>query len=184
MAGKSTRSLSERFWAFVPDQPGMDCWEWQGSKNELGYGRMGAGGRHTGTIKAHRVAYSLCCGEIPEGLAVCHACDNPGCVNPSHLWLGTKGDNTKDMLAKGRARNGRKERTHCKHGHPFDETNTYVIPSGGRACIECRRKATREAARRRNGYGGHEVPEESRRRMSDALRVSWQKRRAGQTMTY
>lgn len=75
------------------------CWLWQGLKTAKGYGRYGKGGR-----RAHRIAYSEFIGEIPSGLLVLHSCDNPSCVNPNHLFLGTSADNTKDMVTKGRAR--------------------------------------------------------------------------------
>jgi len=75
------------------------CWEWIGSKNPKGYGCF----RVRGTLKpAHRVAYDLFVGIIPEGLRVLHKCDNRACVNPKHLWLGTNQDNTNDMISKGR----------------------------------------------------------------------------------
>jgi hypothetical protein len=72
------------------------CWEWQAGRQSKGYGTMG----HDGY--AHRLAYSMIIGEIPDGLCVCHHCDNPNCVRPSHLWVGTKADNSRDMVAKGR----------------------------------------------------------------------------------
>ena len=87
-----------KFWAKV-DKSG-ECWEWTASKRHKGYGQtrfMGRGGR-----KAHRVAWEITNGEIPNGLFVLHKCDNPGCVNPGHLFLGTNRSNIDDMLSKGR----------------------------------------------------------------------------------
>jgi len=77
------------------------CWEWQASRNKDGYGRLKIG-RYDEL--AHRVSYTIHSGSIPQGRIVCHSCDNPGCVNPKHLWLGSCGDNTQDMMRKGRHR--------------------------------------------------------------------------------
>jgi hypothetical protein len=80
------------------------CWEWIGSKRN-GYGRMIIGSRTDGTrrsMSAHRVSYELTYGKIPDGMEVCHKCDNPCCVNPEHLFVGTRQDNIDDRERKGR----------------------------------------------------------------------------------
>lgn len=76
------------------------CWIWMGALDRKGYGRHGNGGGRTAS--AHRSAYAEAFGPIPSGLAVCHRCDVPSCVNPQHLFLGTQKDNVEDMARKGR----------------------------------------------------------------------------------
>ncbi len=82
-----------------------DCWGWSGTKTE-GYGMIQSekSGR---MVLAHRVSYELAFGPISNDICVLHTCDNPPCCNPSHLWLGTRGDNNRDKAAKGRAKSGR-----------------------------------------------------------------------------
>ena len=94
------KSLSERFWAKVNRSSG--CWVWTGAKNRTGYGIIG----HGPTLRAHRVAYELTFGPIPQGMYVLHSCDNPSCVNPAHLFLGRQADNLQDMKRKGRSNRG------------------------------------------------------------------------------
>jgi len=96
-------TLQERFdqkYIISPD----GCWLWTAALNKNnGYGVIGLGGRgHANTKAAHRVSYKLHIGPIPEKLYVLHKCDNPPCVNPDHLFLGTQLDNMDDMIAKGR----------------------------------------------------------------------------------
>lgn len=76
-----------------------DCWEWLARKTHQGYGRFNLRGVN---CQANRVAWELEFGAIPEGMHVLHRCDNPSCVNPSHLWLGTNADNVADRVRKGR----------------------------------------------------------------------------------
>lgn len=84
------------------------CWIWNGAKKGVGiksYGSMTVGSRTDGTrrtVSAHRFSYEAFVGDIPDGLCVCHTCDTPSCVNPEHLFLGTKQDNTDDREMKGR----------------------------------------------------------------------------------
>jgi hypothetical protein len=95
------RPLAERFWKKVDQRADDECWPWTAAHNQLGYGVIRENGRN---LFAHRVAYELTFGPIPEGLVICHVCDNGECCNPMHLWAGTMRENTEDMLVKGRAR--------------------------------------------------------------------------------
>jgi hypothetical protein len=94
-------SREERFWEKVVRGDG--CWEWLAKKNNKGYGMFG-GRKVDGFVLAHRVAYELTHGAIPKGRFVLHRCDNRGCVNPEHLFVGDYIDNVRDMHAKGRGR--------------------------------------------------------------------------------
>lgn len=91
-------TIEERFWTKVKKTDG--CWEWQRCLiGSMGYGSFWDGERKW---VAHRYSYTLHNGPIPEGMCVCHTCDNPKCVNPAHLWIGTKADNNRDKIQKGR----------------------------------------------------------------------------------
>lgn len=97
-------SVEERFWARV-DTTG-DCWTYTGPKNRLGYGVAGHKALPDRSRFAHRYAWQVTNGPIPEGMRVLHRCDNPPCVNPDHLWLGTIADNNRDRKVKGRSSRG------------------------------------------------------------------------------
>lgn len=100
--GPPRRSLEERFWERVSRGESDECWQWTGTKIPKGYGKISSGGHAGQTLLTHRVAWVLTNGPIPDGLFVCHRCDNPSCVNPHHLFLGTASDNMQDMHQKGR----------------------------------------------------------------------------------
>lgn len=100
------RSLAERFWAQTEKRGRKVCWEWRGAVTPTGYGKLQ--GRRPGSIVyAHRVCWSLHHRSISSGVSVLHRCDNPRCVNPAHLFIGSHKDNMRDMSRKGRCSNQR-----------------------------------------------------------------------------
>jgi hypothetical protein len=104
-----------------------------GARSDTGYGRVTHEGKQWA---AHRLAWTLAHGPIPDGMLVLHHCDNRACWNVEHLFLGSQADNMADMVAKGRHANQAK--THCAKGHPYDDANTWTSPSTGeRACRAC-----------------------------------------------
>lgn len=143
------RTPAERFWAKVALLED-GCWAWLASSDH-GYGQFRVGGRKGRMIGAHVFAYTLLIGPIPAGLELDHLCGpsdqrvprNRWCVNPAHLEAVTHAVNTLRSPVAPAAINSRK--THCVHGHAFDEANTHLRPDG-RQCRACRRE--RERARR------------------------------------
>jgi hypothetical protein len=113
-SGPKRKPVIERFFRLINKTP--SCWIWIGSCYKNGYGSFGVGIWKEGTFKntyAHRVSYELHKGPIPIGLCVLHKCDNPPCVNPDHIWLGTTADNVRDKVNKKR--------------HGFGEKNSQAI---------------------------------------------------------
>lgn len=105
------KTVEERFWQKVDKAAPNGCWEWTGSLHSKGYGQMSGSRRGDRPLKCHRVSWELHRGPVPDGLQVLHRCDNRRCVNPDHLFLGTAGDNSRDMVNKGRVSRGER--------HPF-----------------------------------------------------------------
>lgn len=105
----------EAFLSEVEFEPMSGCWIWMGARQTSGYGNCHFPGRRRRTYLVHRVSYEMFVGSIPAGQCVLHKCDLRCCVNPTHLWLGTRGDNNRDTKAKGRSpigeRNGQAKLT-------------------------------------------------------------------------
>ena len=135
-------SVVDRFWSYVPVSE-VGCWEWKGHRNTGGYGVITHNGRdHT----ASRVSWEIHFGPIPDGLSICHHCDNPPCVRPDHLFIGTHSDNMRDAFAKGRLYHprgpgGRKFKEICVRGHLLSVTRQWWGIGDKRHpyCSECRR---------------------------------------------
>lgn len=135
-------TLAERLAAKLVLTP-SGCMVWTG-KTDGGYGVLRIDRR---LVRAHRIAWELANGRpVPDGLVVCHTCDNPPCANPDHLFVGTHAENVADMDAKGRRGTPYAGVTECPQGHPYDDENTYRNAKGWRKCRTCRRD--RMAAKR------------------------------------
>lgn len=111
-----------------------ECWEWTGSTTNGGYGVIWKGEQQ---FRTHRLAYELFIGPIPKGLELDHLCSNPPCLRPEHLEAVTHKENCLRGVSPP-AENARK--THCKRGHLFSDSNTYIVPRGGRECRICKRE--------------------------------------------
>jgi hypothetical protein len=104
--GVKPRSLADRFWEKVDVRGPDECWPWTASMNHAGYGTINEGGLHGSGLIASRVAWELVNGPIPDGMDICHSCDNPPCCNPGHLSPAPHVVNIADMMAKGRNARG------------------------------------------------------------------------------
>ena len=141
-----TLTVAERFWGKVDRKGPDECWPWTAASSTSGHGRFWRDGK---LVVASRVAWELAHGPIPAGLFVLHRCDNPLCMNPDHLFLGTQQDNVADMVQKGRL----KPYSACGENHhhaKFTDADVRSIRSDYRAGGV----SQRELARRYNASQG------------------------------
>ena len=125
-----------RFWAKVDRRGPNECWPWLGAHKAHGYGHLN---RRNRWVLAHRWAYELVIGPVPDGLELDHLCVNPRCVNPAHLEPVTPTENV---------RRATERRTHCKNGHPYTPENTYLWKGTRRYCRACHAEDARRQRRR------------------------------------
>ena len=145
-------SDADRFWSKVDAGAEDSCWHWTGSRHERGYGLFRVGSRTDGSarlVRAHRLAYELTIGPIPDGLVIDHVCMNPPCVNPTHLEAVTQAENMRRFAAK---------RSACQNGHPWTDDSFVVTGQGHRTCAVCLSSSRARAKERRRavlrGGGG------------------------------
>jgi hypothetical protein len=143
MRVKRYRNTEQTFWERVSRGDPDGCWPWLGWKDGEGYGTFWIDGRYH---RAHRFAYELLVGPIPEGLQPDHLCRNHACCNPTHLEPVTQRENILRGFSPT-AINARK--THCAKGHPYDDKNTRIDKHGWRSCRICKAGNLRRLRRRR-----------------------------------
>jgi len=115
-------------------KPTTPCDEWEGGLFWNGYGRVIVNRKN---FKAHRLIMMQEVGHLDSWQFVCHRCDNRKCIRLEHLFVGSAGDNARDMTAKGR--HHQTQKTHCPQGHKYNADNTYISPKGERRCRACNR---------------------------------------------
>lgn len=137
---------ADRLWARVDRRGPDECWPWRLKPDVGGYGEYAEGSKSNRyRTRAHRVAWELTNGPIPDGLLVCHHCDNRTCCNPAHLFLGTHADNTADMMAKGRHWNPPRDGEHNGNSKLTDAQRAEIIETFHRGGV------TKAALSRRYG---------------------------------
>lgn len=129
----------DRFWTHVQTSSPTECWPWLMSIGNHGYGQIGwSENGHTRMVLAHRLAWHLVNGVIPEELTIDHLCRNRRCCNPDHMRLATLSVNAQDGSLHRKGWEGT-PRTHCPAGHPYNDQNTYQSPKGDKRCLACAR---------------------------------------------
>lgn len=124
MAKDDVELMNIRFWSKVNKGKKSECWTWSGAKKPTGYGNVRRNKKYT---TAHRVAWELTFGQIPNGMQIQHSCDNRSCCNPSHLMLGTVMSNYIDMVKKNRSRSNHKNRKYGENNHNHKLTAAAVM---------------------------------------------------------
>ena len=152
----ATAAVVDRFWSYIDTSGGPGaCWPWIGAQGPEGYGLITIDGT---CRRAHRWLLGQLRGEplrwdreVRE--LACHRCDNPACCNPTHLYIGDRASNIRDMVERGRARNANMFKTHCPRGHEYSGSNVYVYPDGGRSCRACHRDFAKASRARQKRVG-------------------------------
>lgn len=165
--------FSRTFWDFVEKTHEHGCWTWQGSRDRKGYGRWSR-------VLTHRHSWSLANGPIPDGLWVLHHCDNPPCVNPRHLYLGTVVENVRDSVARGRNYIPPLS-DQCPKGHALEGENLRLVNATTgikRFCRICDNARSRDRQRLRRASCPKPVPPAGRIRTAEVLQRYDVKRRA------
>ncbi len=152
---------AERFWGGVKIGELNECWPWQRTKTGKGYGMVcltkAEAPRNKRLLLAHRVAWTLKNGGIPDNLFACHKCDNPICCNPNHIFLGTCADNQADMVSKGRQAKGAKSRMHLYPEQRMTGTKHPLskLTDDDVRCIRSKRRAGVKLKSLADEYGVH-----------------------------